>query len=136
GTYRKPEEIEAWKKKDPIPRFRSHLLKTGVLSKAEAEEMEGEAARLMDEAVALAGSCPTADIDEAFADVYGPEYTPEVTEPSGEVRELTCVQALNEAIREEMARDPKLVILGEDVAARGGPFGATMGLFEEFGPTR
>jgi pyruvate/2-oxoglutarate/acetoin dehydrogenase E1 component/TPP-dependent pyruvate/acetoin dehydrogenase alpha subunit len=136
GTYRSQDEIEAWKRKDPIPRFRSHLLNTGTLSEAEAKEMEGEAGRLMEEAVAFASSCPAADIAEAFADLYAPEYTPDVTEPSGEVRELTCVQAINEAIREEMDRDPRLVILGEDVAARGGPFGATMGLFEQFGPSR
>jgi 2-oxoisovalerate dehydrogenase E1 component len=136
GTYRKQEEVDSWKRKDPLPRFRSYLLKAGVLSEAEAKQMEEEAARLMEEAVAFADSSPAPDIAEAFADVYAPEYVPEITEPSGEIRELTCIEAINEAIREEMARDPRLVVVGEDVAARGGPFGATKDLFERFGPER
>ena len=136
GTYRSPEEIESWKKKDPIPRFRSHLLKNGTLSEAEAKEMEEDAGRFMEEAVAFALSAPAPDVTEAFSDIYAPEYTPEVTKPSGGERELTCVEALNEAIREEMERDSRLVVLGEDVAARGGPFGVTKGLAEQFGSSR
>ncbi len=136
GTYRSKEEVEEWKGKDPLPRFRSFLQKTGTLSEAEVKEMEDEARRLLEEAVAFALSAPAPDIAEAFADLYAPEYTPDVTEPSGEVRELTCIQAINEAIREEMERDPRLVVIGEDIGARGGPFGATMGLLEQFGPSR
>jgi pyruvate/2-oxoglutarate/acetoin dehydrogenase E1 component len=137
GTfYRSQEEVEEWKGKDPLPRFRSHLLNTGTLSEAEAKAMEDEARRLLEEAVAFALSAPAPDIAEAFADLYAPEYTPDVTEPPGEVRELTCIQAINEAIREEMEKDPRLVIIGEDIGARGGPFGATMGLLEQFGPSR
>jgi pyruvate/2-oxoglutarate/acetoin dehydrogenase E1 component len=56
------------------------------------------------------------------------------------VREITYVQAINEALREEMARDERVFILGEEVASpsgRGrGTFGATTGLVEEFGPER
>ena len=136
GTYRSQEEIEGWKRKDPLPRFRSYLLKTGTLTEAEAREMEGEAGRSMEEAVAFADSAPAPPIDEAFADIYAPGYTPEVTEPSGEVREMTCAEALNEAIREEMQRNPRLILLGEDVAVRGGPFGVTKGLGDLFGPGR
>ncbi len=137
GTfYRSKEEVEEWRGKDPLPRFRSHLLNTGTLSEAEAKEMEDEARRVLEEAVAFANSAPAPEIAEAFADIYAPEYTPDVTDPSGEVRELTCIQAINEAIREEMERDPRLVIMGEDIAARGGPFGVTKGLLEQFGPGR
>jgi pyruvate/2-oxoglutarate/acetoin dehydrogenase E1 component/TPP-dependent pyruvate/acetoin dehydrogenase alpha subunit len=137
GTfYRSKEEVEEWRGKDPLPRFRSYLQKTGTLSEAEAKEMDDEAGRLMEEAVGFAGSAPTPAIEEAFADIYAPGYTPDVTEPSGEVREMTCIQAINEAIREEMERDPRLILIGEDIGGRGGPFGATMGLLEQFGPSR
>jgi pyruvate/2-oxoglutarate/acetoin dehydrogenase E1 component len=51
-------------------------------------------------------------------------------------RTLTYRQAVAEAIAEEMARDPRVFIMGEDVGLHGGAFGATKGLFEEFGPGR
>ena len=43
---------------------------------------------------------------------------------------------MNEAIREEMEHDPRLIVLGEDVAVRGGPFGVTRELLETFGAGR
>ncbi|HZU06056.1 MAG TPA: alpha-ketoacid dehydrogenase subunit beta [Chloroflexota bacterium] len=49
--------------------------------------------------------------------------------------QVTYVVAINQALREEMARDPAVYILGEDVAV-GGPFGATAGLAEAFGERR
>lgn len=52
------------------------------------------------------------------------------------MREITFSQAVNEALREEMQRDPMVVTLGEDIAAIGGNFGVTKGLLEEFGPKR
>jgi len=51
-------------------------------------------------------------------------------------RTLTYRQAVAEAIAEEMARDPSVFLMGEDVGLHGGAFGATKGLFEEFGPGR
>src|SRR6266508_920130 len=55
-----------------------------------------------------------------------------------DVRELTYAEALNEALREEMRRDPQVFVMGEDVAVWGGGgiFGVTKGLVEDFGPDR
>ena len=52
------------------------------------------------------------------------------------MREITFAQAINEALREEMRRDPRVITLGEDIAVLGGNFGVTKGLLEEFGPER
>jgi len=52
------------------------------------------------------------------------------------MREITFAQAINEALREEMRRDPTVVVLGEDIGLIGGNFGVTKGLLEEFGPER
>jgi len=49
---------------------------------------------------------------------------------------LNVVQAVNHALREEMTRNDKVVILGEDVGIDGGVFRATEGLYQEFGPNR
>ena len=48
----------------------------------------------------------------------------------------TVIEAVREAIQEEMLRDPNVFVLGEDVGRRGGVFLATQGLLEEFGETR
>ncbi len=49
---------------------------------------------------------------------------------------LTLVQAVNKALREEMKRDDRVVLLGEDIGRNGGVFRATEGLLSEFGPNR
>jgi len=54
----------------------------------------------------------------------------------GEVREITFVEALNEALMQEMERDPNVVVMGEDVGVYGGIFGVTKGLLQKFGPDR
>ncbi len=58
--------------------------------------------------------------------------------PATGTRTMTYAEALNEALREEMRRDPTVFVMGEDVAiwGGGGVFGVTKGLVEEFGPER
>ena len=51
-------------------------------------------------------------------------------------RELTMIEAIRDALREEMVRDKRVFIMGEDMGAAGGPFMASQGLLEEFGPAR
>src|SRR5512136_244220 len=51
-------------------------------------------------------------------------------------RQLSYIEAIREALFEEMRRDPKVFVLGEDVGPYGGAFGATQGLSEEFGEMR
>jgi len=51
-------------------------------------------------------------------------------------KDLTYLEAIREALVEEMRRDPKVFVLGEDVGAYGGAFGVTQGLYDEFGEMR
>src|SRR5438876_5312539 len=51
-------------------------------------------------------------------------------------KELSYLEAIREALVEEMRRDPKVFVLGEDVGPYGGAFGVTQGLYEEFGEMR
>lgn len=55
-----------------------------------------------------------------------------MTEP----REITYLEAVGEALSQEMRRDPEVFLLGEDVGVYGGAFGVTRGMLEEFGPER
>ncbi len=58
-------------------------------------------------------------------------------EPLGETdRQLTMAEAIREALAEEMRRDPRVFLMGEDVAEAGTPFKVLKGLFEEFGAER
>ena len=52
------------------------------------------------------------------------------------MRELTMSQALGEALREAMQEDPRVFVMGEDIALHGGVFSVTRGLVDEFGPER
>ena len=52
------------------------------------------------------------------------------------MRKLTMRAAINEALRQEMRRDPNVYVIGEDVGVFGGCFGVTAGLIDEFGPKR
>jgi 2-oxoisovalerate dehydrogenase E1 component beta subunit len=52
------------------------------------------------------------------------------------VSEKNVVQTLHDTLAEEMRRDDRVMVLGEDVGARGGVFRVTMGFFDEFGPDR
>jgi pyruvate/2-oxoglutarate/acetoin dehydrogenase E1 component len=52
------------------------------------------------------------------------------------MREITFSQALNEALREEMIRDEKVFLMGEDIGLHGGAFGVTKNLVKEFGSER
>src|ERR1700722_16970547 len=57
-------------------------------------------------------------------------------ETQSQVREITFAEAVREAIAEEMRRDPRVFVMGEDVAEAGTPFKVLSGLVEEFGKDR
>jgi pyruvate/2-oxoglutarate/acetoin dehydrogenase E1 component len=56
--------------------------------------------------------------------------------PGVPAKELTYQEAIREALREEMMRDPTVFLLGEDIGKHGGAFGVTRTLFDQFGPER
>ena len=62
----------------------------------------------------------------------------QATEPRREIatREMFYNEALGDALRLEMERDPRVIVLGEDIAEHGGAFQVTAGLLDTFGPTR
>src|SRR6185436_16120326 len=62
--------------------------------------------------------------------------SPSLAPAAAGVRELTLAEAINEALREELRRDPTVFLIGEDIAEAGHPFKLLAGLVEEFGPER
>src|SRR5512140_1755149 len=57
-------------------------------------------------------------------------------EPGTPAKELSYQEAIREALREEMVRDPGVFLLGEDIGKHGGAFGVTRTLFDQFGADR
>lgn len=55
---------------------------------------------------------------------------------TGTTREITYLEAVREALVQEMRRDPAVFLIGEDIGTYGGAFGVTMGMLGEFGPER
>jgi len=68
--YRTREEIEAWKKKDPIKRFRETLIAEGVIRDEEARQIEEDARQSIDEAVEYAQASPEPAVDTILEGVY------------------------------------------------------------------
>lgn len=71
GTaYRSKEEIEEWKKQDPIRRLRNHLIEGKILTESEVEEIQTAVERELDEAVKFAVESPEPRIEMALEDIY------------------------------------------------------------------
>jgi hypothetical protein len=91
----------------------------------------------IERAVSFAEGSAEPSIDLLQTCVYAPFSS--VSEP-GETktngRSLTYIEALREAMTQEMERDPSVFIIGEDVGKTGGIFGVTRGLRDRFGPNR
>ncbi len=135
APYRPDEEVEAWKKRDPLKRLERILLKRDGIDKQLLggihEEIEGE----IDGAIEFAegGTPPSVELMEAA--VTAPHDTPIEPSDRGQ-REIRYVEAINEAMHQEMERDERVFVMGLDVAGIGGIFGATKGLKEAFGVER
>jgi len=133
AQYRDTAEVETWKQRDPILRWRERLLAEGVITDSEAEAIRREVADLVARAAGSAQTAPPPPPETLTDDVFAPDpvhlYRPSPTPPA--TREVSYSQALWEALAEEMARDPTVFLLGEDVS-HGGYFAVTAGLAEEF----
>jgi len=137
--YRPPEEIAKDKARDPLLRFRETCLANRILSEKDFQKLDEEAAEIVSQAADWAEAQPEPDPAEAVTHIYFEDNQPSEppTEPTSAGPEVVMVDAINHALREELERNEKLVIYGEDVAdPKGGVFTATKGLSSAFGEER
>jgi pyruvate dehydrogenase E1 component alpha subunit len=73
-VYRTPDEIEAWKQRDPIARYAAVLLDRGVLSEVDFEVLRKEVSQQVSEAISEAASAPVPDPDGLYTHVYAPGW--------------------------------------------------------------
>ncbi|MCZ7534125.1 MAG: thiamine pyrophosphate-dependent enzyme [Acidimicrobiia bacterium] len=137
--YRTREEVELWRRKDPIPAFRQYLVEQRVLSDTLEREIDAEVTETIAAAVKSIESSP--DPTDPLAHVYanpiepGPAVTEVEQEPDGEQGNL--ITAINKGLHALMESDDRMIVFGEDVAdPKGGVFKATKGLTDTFGEDR
>ncbi len=137
--YRSREEVERWRKRDPVARVRQYLIENRLLSETDEAALEAHVLGNLAQAVEAAEAAPAPD--EPVARVYAKviEPGPAVTEPepSPEGEEVNLITAINRALHEVLEAHDDAVVFGEDVARRkGGVFKATQDLTERFGSGR
>ena len=150
--YRSEDERSAEAQRDPLPKFAVFLVREGVLEESELETLEADVDREIIEATdkALAADVPSAD--SIYEWVYSPDIHPESkqfdTEPKKHGNPKTMVEMVSATLIDEMQRDARIVVFGEDVAdcsreeqratvkGKGGVFKATSGLQRKFGSDR
>ncbi len=146
-AYRTREEEAEWKQRDPITVLKKNMEAVGMLDESGFEALDQATKENLDKAMTYSEASPEPSPDEVYTDVYAPfNFTQADIEAEQELRQrvrddanmrqISYAQALQEAAREEMKRDQRVFIMGEDVGLYGGAYGATRGLYDEFGEWR
>lgn len=140
GTKYVPQELfDQWGKKDPVANYETYLLESGVLDEGKIESIRKEFKAMIQEGLDEAWALPavTANTALELADVYAPDEVA-LTPPPADAgtRELRFVDACKEALEQALERDPKLLLMGQDVADYGGVFKVSEGFVEKFGKDR
>lgn len=145
GTAYVPRELfDEWSRKDPVLRFEGFLIEQGLYTPESAKALRIELKREIDDLVdqALASPDPDSTPERELADVYAPA-APVAPAAADNVRdgasahpERRYVDAISDGLREAMRRDPRVVLLGQDIAEYGGVFKVTEGFVDEFGKGR
>ena len=135
--YRPAADKAAAVAADPVAALRTNLLERGY-TEPEIGELEAAIRREIDEAEEFALSSPLPDPGTARDHVVGQPGAAGLLRPEKdeEPSELTFIQAVNQALRDDLRARPELLVFGEDVGVAGGVFGATRRLQEEFGDKR
>ncbi|WP_244940716.1 pyruvate dehydrogenase (acetyl-transferring) E1 component subunit alpha [Leisingera aquaemixtae] len=135
--YRDKAEVEDWRKRGPIVRFRSWLLEAGLIHAEEVDGIEAEITAEIAEAVQFAEDGSWEPVEDLTRHVLGPQPGPVASAaPGGETSVVSYRDAVRAALRDAMTRDDRVFLMGEDVGAYGGCYAVSMGLMEEFGEAR
>ncbi|WP_424992803.1 pyruvate dehydrogenase (acetyl-transferring) E1 component subunit alpha [Oceaniradius stylonematis] len=135
--YRDKDEVEQWRGKGPIVRFKGWLLENGLVDEADVAAIETRADAEIAEAVAFAEAGTWEPVEDLEKHVLGEQPPPPVpAKPSGETEEISYREAVKRAIREAIERDDRVFLMGEDVGAYGGCYAVTKGLMAELGEDR
>jgi 2-oxoisovalerate dehydrogenase E1 component len=155
-NYRSAEELQADALRDPISRMQMWLLREGVLDEQGINEIERKVDEEIQRATDRALAAVLAQPGSILKHVYSEDLKPtdarfeSVVQPTADASEHTMLDLINTCLKDEMRRDERVVVFGEDVAdatrdkellagrlkGKGGVFKVTHGLQKEFGSDR
>jgi 2-oxoisovalerate dehydrogenase E1 component len=150
--YKTPQEREAESNRDPITRMRAFLIAERMATEAEIDAIAADVDREIGEATEQALAAPKPARETAGWYVFSPDVDPTSgafeTNAESTGKADTMVAAINRTLKDEMARNPRIVVFGEDVAdaskldalahvpGKGGVFKVTHGLQRLYGEDR
>jgi 2-oxoisovalerate dehydrogenase E1 component len=150
--YRSDEEREEESRRDPIPKFGLFLVREGVLDERELEAIEADVEREILEATDRALPAELPSKESIYEFIYSPDIDPASRQfdvaPKLQGEPKTMVEMVSATLLDEMARDERIVVFGEDIAdcsredqlakvkGKGGVFKATSGLQRKYGSHR
>jgi len=152
--YRPPKERDEDARRDGVQAFPKRLIADGVATEAEIEAIKRQVEEEIAVAAEMALASPQPKPESALLYVYSPEVDPTSEQfdteddPQFGGDPTTMVDLLNTCLKDEMARDPRILVFGEDVAdasreqylaqvkGKGGVFKVTWGLQRQFGSDR
>jgi 2-oxoisovalerate dehydrogenase E1 component len=137
--YRTREEVEGWRRNDPVVAMKQYLVEERLLSEANEQGIDAEVAGVVAAAVTEAAASPAPD--DPYSHVYASVIVPGKAERAPELAvtgpEVNLITAVNRTLTEIMADYPETVLFGQDVAGmKGGVFKASQGLTTAFGEER
>ena len=152
ALYRPPAEREEDARRDPLVSYPQRLLAEGMATAEELAALREDADREVRAAADAALAAPSPEPESATLHVYSPDVDPTsdafATEPAPTGDPKTMVDLLNACLHDELGRDPRIVVFGEDVAdcsreenlplvkGKGGVFKVTYNLQRKFGSER
>jgi 2-oxoisovalerate dehydrogenase E1 component len=150
--YKTAEEREEEAHRDPLSKFSLFLVREGLLDQKEIEALEAEVDREVREAGDQALAAEPPSIDSIRVNVYSPDIDPASSafeaQPQFHGAPKTMVEMVAATLSDEMSRDERVTVFGEDVAdasreenlkqvkGKGGVFKATSGLQRKYGADR
>jgi 2-oxoisovalerate dehydrogenase E1 component len=151
-SYKPPREREEEAKRDPILTYPKYLIREGLATQEAIEQIQKDVDAEIAEAEAAALKAAKPKPESIYDHLYSPTVDPTSSafdaEPRFEGQPETMVTLINRCLKDEMARDPRIVLFGEDVAdatregnlesvpGKGGVFKVTYGLQKQFGKDR
>ncbi|MGE3274423.1 MAG: thiamine pyrophosphate-dependent enzyme [Vicinamibacterales bacterium] len=134
--YRSPDELRAVAARDPLAATERLLLDRALLDAAGIDALRGRIKADVDQAADAADASPAPSLDDVGAHVRADDVVGrggDVSPGSVSDAPVTMIDAINHGLREELERNPRIVMWGEDIAdPKGGVFGVTRGLSDRF----
>jgi 2-oxoisovalerate dehydrogenase E1 component len=133
--YRSEEEMARARERDPILQTERYLIRQRIMTKEEIEQLRSSIQAEVSQAADEADAASQPEQGRILTKVYS-DKTPffEEKQPTyASADTISMVEAINRGLREEMDRNPKIVMWGEDIAdPKGGVFGVTRGLTNNY----